>query len=756
MKKILLILVLISVFTSVYAQDMKANYLFAKKAVSVICPNATQNVKYKIVDTKGVVTTSGVVPRFANNLGNNMAVIPFENAKVAKYTLVLNNGDLGKTNFSVATPPTWLNNPIGTTDDNWCPKPWTPLAVNNLKVSCIDRTYAINKFGMFDSVVSLKDNMLASPIVWKATVNGKEVTWTPKELKITKKSKGVVHFVASLDSADVTLKSVGKIEFDGYSEIKTTFVNKKPSVTIDKLSLEIPYKSEFATLYHYFPKVPVWYAGVNVTKLNAGSVPEKWNSEHLPFVWIGNEDKGMQWLCSSDQYWKLTDKDKALNIVKNGDVTLFTLNIIDKPYTISKPINYTFSFQASPVKPLTNDKYKIRYAHMGGLNDVIRSCANDNYGFLGFKGMKDYGANMVDVFAWTEFWGYTKPALADNATMLKAAREMTKRRNIKFFTSHLFLLSDKAPEYPKYFDEIKVIDKNAYYCPGWWNDTIYAVCQNSMWTDFELNGFKDTWTKYDLDGIYSDSTTTIGYCSNLSHGCGYIDDDGTVKSTVEYVSVRDYMKRVYRLFETMNRDMTFIAHTSASIYLPSSSFVTFNLDTEHMVPMKRPIRIPLDAFRAEFMGRNFGVPALSFSYEENERKKLAPGEPLQNGLTREEMFALSLLHDTEYTWDLEMSSLCWKAQDDFGMSDVTFMPYWKKYGFTAPEGVYVSCYKKPNGNMLVFAANLTEKDVNGKINLGKNVKEIKEYLNGTGAKVVNGEIEDTFPVYKARGYIVKF
>jgi len=746
MKKILLILVLINIFTVAYAQDLKVDYLFAKKSISIICPNATQNVKYKIVDTNGAVVANGIIPRFVNNLGNNMAIIPFKNAKIANYTLVLNDGNLGKTNFSVAVPPAWLNNSVGATDDNWCPKPWTPLKAIGNSISCIGRTYTLNKFGMFNSVVSLKDNLLASPMVWKATVNGKEVTWKPKELTITKKSNGVVHFIATLDSADVTLKSVGKVEFDGYSEIKTTFVNKKPSVTIDKLSLEIPYNSKFATLYHYFPKVPVWYGGVNVSKLNAGSIPEKWNSEHLPFVWIGNEDKGMQWLCESDQYWKLSNKDNALNIVKNGDVTLFTLNIIDKPYTISKPIDYTFSFQASPVKPLTNDKYALHYEHQGGLIDAIKNSSSDRYGYLGLKGYTDYGVKTLGIQAWTEYMGYPTPAVKDNAIILKATNEITKIRDIKLLPYQVLLLSNKAPEY-KYFDEIKVVDKNAYNCPGWWSDTAYAVCQNSMYIDFYVNGLNKSLKDFDLGGIYSDSTTTIGYCANLNHGCGYIDDDGTVKPTVRYISVRNYMKRVYKVFEEINKDMIFIGHTSAAVYLPSSSFVDAYLDTEHILAIPRPIRIPLDAFRAEFMGRNFGIAAQCFSYEETDPNK---------GLTREEMLTLALLHDTAYVWDMEVATLQWKVMDDFGMKDATFMPYWKDYGFKAPEGVYISAYSKPNGDMLVFAANLTEKDITGKINLGNNVKEIKEYLNGTGARVTNGEIEDTFPVYKARGYIVKF
>jgi len=750
MKKILLTLVLISIFVSAYADDLKATYLYNTKSLSITCPTELENIKYGVLDNSGKLVESGTIEKFYNSI----AIVPFSKPVIGKYTVILkdaNSNKLGEVSFVKEADPKWFGNKMGVTDDNWCPKPWTPLVVNNLNVSCTQRTYSINKFGMFDSVVSLKDNLLASPMVWKATVNGKEVTWIPKELKITKKANGVVNFIASLDSADVTLKSVGKIEFDGYSEVKTTFVNKKSSVTIDKLSLEIPYNSKFATLYHYFPKVPVWYGGVNVTKLNSGSVPEKWNSEHLPFVWIGNEDKGMQWLCSSDQYWKLTDKDKALNIVKNGDVTLFTLNIIDKPYTISKPINYTFSFQASPVKPASNEKYKTHYTYEGGLMDAMRKCALDNYDYMGFKGYKDYGVNTLTVFTWNEALGNPRPTIPDNRVMVRAVRDMTKQRDMKFLLFQVFLVSNKLPEY-KYFDEVKVVDKNAYQTASFWNDTSYAVCQNSMWQDYWLEGVIKNIEEFDLDGIYTDSVPCIGYCANLNHGCGYIDDDDTVKSTVEYIAVRTLIKRLYKCLEEKRKtkDMLFVGHTSAAVYLPSISFTDFYLDTEHMMPIPRPFRVPLDAFRAEFMGHNFGVPSQCFSYEKTNRAN-------NLGVYRDEMFALGLLHDSDYTHDHEVSTFRWQAEDAFGMSDVTFMPYWKDFGFTSPKGVYVSAYKKPNtSDLLVYVANFTENDITGKINLGKPISSIKGYYNADTSKVVNGEIEDTFTPWKAKIYIVKF
>ncbi|MBQ7256582.1 MAG: hypothetical protein IJS60_02695 [Abditibacteriota bacterium] len=661
----------------------------------------------------------------------------------------------------------WEGNKIGVTDENWCPKPWTPLVVKDNSISCTDRTYTIGSDGLFSSITSLGEELLYNPMSFVIDIEKQVLSMSNAEIperfssegvKIVSKKTGCVHWTCNNKGERLDYKVTGKIEFDGYSELTVEFIPKS-SVTVKSLQYLIDYRNECATLFHYFPKVPVWYGGVNVTKLNAGSVPNEWRSEHIPFVWIGNEDKGLQWLTETDENWFISDETKAINIFSNKDKykdTVLQLNIIDIPTKFDKPWSYTFSFHASPVRPLSNDRYKIRYAHAGGLLDVIKGCCNDQYDFWGLKGYTDYGANTIDSFAWTELWGYPMPAWEDNAIMLRASRDMTKSRNMKFFVSNLFLLSDKAPEFKNYFDEIKVVDKNAYTCPGWWDDTLYAVCQNSKWVDFQLKGYKDCLTEYNLDGIYSDSTTTIGYCANQKHGCGYIDREGNLKPTVRYRAVREYMKRVYKLFEDMKKPMIFVAHTSASIYLPTSSFVTFNLDTEHMVPIKRPFRIPLDAFRAEFMGRNFGVPGLVMSYE-NGSIKDQPDAPFENGVSREEMFAIAIVHDTEYTWDHYISSYMWKAQDDFGMDDVTFLPYWKNNGWTYPEGVYVSAYTKPNSNkMLLCVSNLSENSIEGNIDLGRKITSFKQYYHGENTTLENGQLHDIFEPFLGKIYIVEF
>ncbi|MBQ7256583.1 MAG: hypothetical protein IJS60_02700 [Abditibacteriota bacterium] len=758
MKILIISIFLIFVFSSLVSA-LEGTFCYDSNKIGLSSKTPLDKLDYTIRDSAGNIVQTGVLiggkttkPSYVTPEGESdivyVATIDIEYKK-GSYSLKV--GDETCT-ISIEDMPDWYGNKIGVTDESWCPKPWTPIKVDKKEISVTERTYSLNKFGLFDSVISKGDNILSKPINWVAMVNGKEEKWTSQKLDIVSEKPGCVHWVASLTGASLNMEVKGKCEFDGYCEIETVFTPTK-EITVDSLKLNIPYKNEFATLFHYFPKVPVWYAGVNVTKLNAGSVPESWSSDHLPFVWIGNEDKGMQWLCETDEFWKLSDLNKALQINKNDKETVFTLNIIDTPYKIKDKISYTFSFQASPVKPKDNKKYKTHYTYEGGLFDAAKNLTLDNYNYLNMKGYKDYGVNTLTVFTWNEALGKPTPTIPDNGILAKTVRELTKVRDMKYLLFQVFLVSNHLPEY-KYFDEVKIMDKNAYYTPGFWeNDTVYAVCQNSMWQDYWIKGVTENMDNLDLDGIYTDSVPTIGYCANLNHGCGYIDEEGNVKPTCRYISVRELIKRLYKVLEERRekKEMLFVGHTSASVYLSAISFCDFYLDTEHMMPIKRPFRVPLDAFRAEFMGGNFGVSSQCFSYE-----NVSVHKEQNLGVWRDEMFALGLLHDSDYTHDHELSTYRWQAEDDFGMDDVTFLPYWKDNGWASPEGVYVSGYKKPNSDdMLVYVANFTEENITGTVNLGKPIDSFKGYYNTDNTKLENGNLVDTFEPWKAKIYIIK-
>jgi len=644
----------------------------------------------------------------------------------------------------------WAGNQIGVTDDNWVPQPWTPLQIassNPVKVNCWGRQYTFNASGLA-SVQSQGSELLASSMAWdvhvwnSASDTNHHVNWTPESTSVTSQASGAVEFTSSQlgDVQGLRLICHGRVEFDGL--VKLDFQLESPNtVTVKQIAVDIPYNSTCATLMHYFAKLPVWYGGVGIEGINAGSVPStEWDSVFLPHVWLGNEDKGMQWLCESDKGWKPADPAKALQVLPNGATTTLRLNIVGQSVTMSAPKKYTLAFEASPVKPVPADRYTWHYTHIGGCADILANAAL----------LKSYDVNAVSTHTWTEWLGYPKVSIPRNTPVLQWATTAAHDQGMDMMVLQSFLMSDACPEYAAYNQECRIVDQYAYWCPGYVGDTVYAVCQKSVWADFMIKGIDQTLRDFSLDGVYSDSMTCIGNCANQLHGCGYIGDDAQVHPTVEIFATRAFVKRLYRVMEQQaaarGKRMKFVGHTSANIMLPALGFCDAYLDTEHLTNMPRPFRLPLDVFRAEYMGRNYGITAQTLSYYSSTGK----------GLTVQEMLAISLLHDTELPWNYDFMAPIWKAWDSFGMANVQFLPYWKTWGWQAPTGVKVSGYSRPGSNeLLVVAANLGETQVQGPLTLPQTVISATDIFTGSVMSIQDGKIVDTFPVWQTRMYRVQ-
>ncbi len=108
--------------------------------------------------------------------------------------------------------------------------------------------------------------------------------------------------------------------------------------------------------------------------------------------------------------------------------------------------------------------------------------------------------------------------------------------------------------------------------------------------------------------------------------------------------------------------------------------------------------LPLDAIRAEFMGRQWGVPSEFLCY----------GKPF----SYEETCALMLLHDVpvraQAAAHLELLSAIRKAMDDFGRKEAEWLPYWRNadYVRVSPEGAYASLYRHSRNGVLAVVSNL--------------------------------------------------
>jgi len=858
-------------------------------------PPAASGLKAQLLDQKGETVRSGVISLAAGH-GQNAVHWSFDGIPQGVYKLVMQDdtrADLrAELPWSPPEKPSWLGSEAGKYGDDYVPRAWTPLKVigrDPLRIACWGREYTFSPAGLFGAVRSQAKELLSGPMSLDASAGGKTVTWKPSATRVTKTANGAVEFEAAESGEGLRLSCQGRMEFDGFVKLRIRVVGTGAARDLQGLSLSIPFRRDVAKLLHNYPKPSVW-TGVDMKKFNARAVPaEGWVSPFVYHVWVGDEEKGLQWLCETDENWRPADPEKAIELLPEGDHTTLKLNLIGKPTRLDKPLEYVFAFEASPVKAMPKDYRQWHYAQVGsygmekwpwqpsgpartvtyaatgnlrperGTVEVTVSPKFDSmkpgelnrslftvkwpddtrqepergawfYWNQDDKGMRIvfredskytvlYGAPFAwkagethtVAFTWGEDGGifvdgkrlaqgpkapmftpasdlgraqlmlggkdsdfiirqmrvsdvirpaetmgvgaaameadahtllldrfdgiaaegerrFTRPTqiagkargeLSDPVTTVEGGldigsppvtgteldrlkslglqyigfheqwsdwqgfprtthteelRSLIKgchEKGLKLILYHSWQLSDTAPEYPLYLHECEVVAPDRFLYTREPKQTDYPVCQRSVWGDFLADGLDKLFRDFGPDGIYSDGLSYPGECSNELHGCGYVGEDGKRHPTLSLFADREAMKRFSHILELQGKPTLFVCHTSGQIPLPTLGFADAYLDGEHLTGQKRPFRVPLDAFRAEFMGHNFGIPAYFLVYDWNQ------------GMTTDEGLALAMLHDTEVPWSYDAMAPVWKAWQDFGVEKARFLPYWGKQDWLA-------------------------------------------------------------------------
>ena len=197
-------------------------------------------------------------------------------------------------------------------------------------------------------------------------------------------------------------------------------------------------------------------------------------------------------------------------------------------------------------------------------------------------------------------------------------------------------------------------------------------------------------------------------CNNTHHGCGYEAPDGSLRPTYDIFATRDFMKRLYVLTRERKPEGQLNIHNSTVMVTPTLGFGTSTWGGEQIDAIKTAAPtldfLPMDAFRTEFMGRQWGIPSEFLVYD---------GMPYYS----RDVLAYTLLHgvlirpsDAEA---LARISALWRVYDEFPFANATMYPYWDEHGpiSCAPEGVYATAYERPGEGLLVFVSNLGGDDV---------------------------------------------
>ena len=163
-------------------------------------------------------------------------------------------------------------------------------------------------------------------------------------------------------------------------------------------------------------------------------------------------------------------------------------------------------------------------------------------------------------------------------------------------------------------------DRNGRFVSHWFREPgqrDYRICYNNSSSRLWLDRVKKAYDELGLDGVYLDGTIMPRACANERHGCGWRDAEGKLHVTYPFFAVRKMMRELYEFVEA--RGGRIDAHQSGYVCPATLAFSHSYWDGEQIAVggNKKDIRkeLNIDAFRAEFMGRNHGVPCEFLAYE---------------------------------------------------------------------------------------------------------------------------------------------
>ncbi len=251
----------------------------------------------------------------------------------------------------------WEGNRIGTSSK--VIPPFTPIQVDKAKstASVVLRHYTFTPEGLWQKVEADGKQLLAAPMTLELVQNGKLHLLTGKGVHFTRIRPEQISGKADFSGGEIKGTTSLELDYDGMMKVRL-HLKQHGTSPIERLTLIIPVKTETARLMHV--------CGDGLRFNYGGAVPEGegviWESKNasrnlllgtfIPYVWLGEERRGLCWFAENDYNWILDDKKSALVMERKSGTVFLKVHLVNRPGVFPKPVEITFGLMASPAKPL--------------------------------------------------------------------------------------------------------------------------------------------------------------------------------------------------------------------------------------------------------------------------------------------------------------------------------------------------------------------------------------------------------------------
>jgi len=288
--------------------------------------------------------------------------------------------------------------------------------------------------------------------------------------------------------------------------------------------------------------------------------------------------------------------------------------------------------------------------------------------------------------------------------------------------------------------QILMSDDPTVLLPIWFGDKDFQ--------DFITWKTKEFVGKYNIDGAYYDNSA-LSPMEKIDVGVGYACD-GKTYPAYPILSQRNLQRRIYSVYKSQPRDTFIIAHMSRQITIPVFAYddaILFGEQFRGSVKDNYMDLFSLDTFRAEMMGRQWGViPIFLPEFGGN----TGTGEALAVEPTRG-LMALLMLHDVPL-WPIwcnaNVVNQALAALDEFGYEDSEFIGYFDENPPAATDlkDVYVSAYKRPDKKVLLVVSNLSREERKGAVTInagriGVQLKKVVSWPDKQPVTITDGKVQ---------------
>jgi hypothetical protein len=667
--------------------------------------------------------------------GQAVGTLPLPKHAPGRYQVVARIARDGKQAVELARdliiPETeWIGSDLGR-EDKVLP-PWTPLEVHSggqdqqtVDVACWGRAYEFQGTALPRQITSAGEALLARPVTLRLAYGDQAVRWRGRALRRGSTSPTRARLSGSADAnlgkQRLRFKTRVLVEYDGLVLIELS-CDKPQEVPAGNLSLEIPVKADRALYRNRWS--PGWASVAGYLPREQGIVDK---TSFAPFAWLGDNDRGLFWFCESDEMWPNAAGSDAIETVRSpGEVVLRLC--ITKGQPLPANWRFVFGLQATPVKALPRDWRKWR----------LQPGTNANVGII-------WPAPQPDSL---RYFGY--PEAGDPPAFAKRVADLHAQRvNVVPYLC-LSFISAACPEWP-FFRKVWAMgggDTSSSDVAAYGAEFAMASPVGRGYSDFIVWKNKQFMDRFKIDGLYHDNTHPYS-SANTSAGCGYVRD-GRGYPTYPILGFRALYRRMYAVMKATRPDSFSMAHMSGKVTIPILAYDDSYLDGEHFRGVVKDSYLdvlPLDTFRAEFMGRQWGI--MPFFLPEFDAEHAAQVEPTRG------MMALLMLHDVS-PWpmwcNVGVVNQAFAALDEFGYVGSEFIPYFDATppATTEMKDVYASAYKRADGRALVVIGNLSKEDRQGQLRidarrLGMPLDKAVTWPEKQAVKVAGGRVQLDVP-----------